>query len=558
MKKRLFILGLLIVIPLTLLVLKYALDLSRQKPLLPKEFAALVPAAPLAYVECSHLQTRLEQLTNSPENHTFRQSEFVKQVQQTEWWPKFSSWFEQFWKSLIIDPRHIIGTDVAVAVYHAGEDEILPGVILVGKVDRLAKIAERIMYIFDRVTGQIGITFKQEYQSFPIYVIAQPNMICPLYYTIAGDLGLISTALPLLESTILSAIGTDKRPVKTSPFEKTIPALPETRVVTWYLDLTRCIAELRQNPWLQSVAGLQDRVWEPGGILPFVTIRLDTDADHVTLRTDFFSEADISENAGARKASPRFVQDAMPANFPVVAALYKKNLIPFLQNWQASFPQWEWSLPISISNPGGAFGEMLECRVSNTLVGTVYMLPDISCLLETQHPELAQTFLDTTVKDTLAQQLPSIVQQALVKLSTETYRNTTISKLQVMFQEMFSYVVQNGSTILATNGKMVKNQIDALQAHPDARPYVFQLREDGVAFECFLTNAQLSELLQKFSQTTTFALLYPRQTHEQFYQLFPFLIHFLKPLPPVLIEGGTHGTGLYLEVRSLPRRGGGK
>jgi hypothetical protein len=104
-------------------------------------------------------------------------------------------------------------------------------------------------------------------------------------------------------------------------------------------------------------------------------------------------------------------------------------------------------------------------------------------------------------------------------------------------------------TFVATNGKILKEQIDSLQIQ-GKQPYMFPSQQDHAAFVILLQNKMLSKLIRDFSQTKTFSLLYPRHIHTQLYQLLPFLIHFLDPLPPVLIEGGTKGMGLYLELRS--------
>jgi hypothetical protein len=243
---------------------------------------------------------------------------------------------------------------------------------------------------------------------------------------------------------------------------------------------------------------------------------------------------------------------------PIVATLYREKFTSFLQNWQEFFPQLEWALPIQmLGQTQGIFGEAFECSISEALLGTFYTIPDIACVLETQHPGRSMAFFNGTIKNILAQMFPSMAQQALVKMSSEPYQNTRIAMIHIMFQEILSYAVaksdgthtQNTYTLLATNGKGLKAQIDSLQAHPGKQPYVLVPQQNGSAFVFLLKNDRLSELIQKISQTNTFLLVYPRHTYRQLYQNLPFLIQLLKPLPPVLIEGGTKGTGLYLELR---------
>jgi len=564
MKKRLLITGLLVILAIiTLLLIRYVIDIALRKPVLHEEFASIVPATPLAYVQCLQLKARWEQFTNSPDYRTFIQSEFVKQLRQDERSAKFILQLDQFWHSLFIDPMHIIGTDVAIAVYNAEKGEIIPGVILVSKVNQIAKIAERISYAFDRLGAGFGITFEQEYQHFPIYSIEQPDMICPLFYTIIEDIGMISTSLPLLKNTIRLALSKveDGRSVNTSPFKRIVHNIPDKRFVTCYLDLPLFFKELRENPIFRPLGLPQKNIKEGGNNFPFLTIHLDTYADEITLRSELLPAPDISEYPGDNseaEVNSLLLQDNTSANFPIVAAFYRKKFTSFLQTWQELFPQWEWVFPVQLPDqPGDGFGEMIECSVSAALLGTLYVIPDIACVFDTQHPGRTMAFLDATIENMLDQMLSPMAQRA-VKMSSETYGGMRISKIHFMFQEILNYAVAksgNGHsrsfyTTLATNGNVLKAQIDSLQAPPGKKPYVFRPRQDNTAFVVLLKNDVLSEFVQNASQTNTFSLLYPRYTHRQLYQLLPFLVQFLKPLPPVLIEGGTKGTGLYLELRS--------
>jgi hypothetical protein len=561
MKKRLLIIGLLFILLLiTLFLVKYAIDRALRKAVLREELASIIPANPLAYVQCSCLRTRLKQFMDSPDYQRFIQSEFVKQLQQDERSAKFLLQFDQLWHSLYVDPMHIIGTDAAVAVYNAERGEIIPGVILVSKVDQIAKIAERVSYAFDRLGAGIGITFEQEYQHFSIYRIEQPDMICPLYYAIVEDIGMISTSHSLLKKSIRLALSPALPGVKTSPFTKIIQNIPGERFVTGYLDFSLFFKELRENVLFRSLEQPQKNVEDRGQNLPFLTIHLDTFADEISLRTELFSVPDIPTSPGDHSEGEvdyLLLQDHFPADISLVAAFYKEYFTSFLQNWQELFPQQKWFLPIqTLDHSEDVFGEVIECRVSNTVIGMLYAIPDLTCILDTQNPGRAITFLDTTTKNIFDQILPPIAQRA-VKISREPYRGTKISKVQVIFQELLNYGTvktenrhsQKFYTLVATNGRVLKEQIDSLQTQ-GKRPYMFPLQQDHTAFVILLQNKMLSKLIRDFSRTNTFSLLFPRHIHTQLYQLLPFLIHFLDPLPPVLLEGGTKGTGLYLELRS--------
>lgn len=552
MKKRLLLIVMLLVMtPLVVLTLKYALTVALQPALRPQPLAALVPADPLVYVECPQLKTRLAQLIARPEYQTFLQSEFFEQVQQTEWWRDAAAAFEEFWRSLMIDPLRIIGADVAVAVYPAEKGATVPGVMLIGKIDRTAKIAERLLYVVDRVNNQVGITFEQNYQGFPIYAIAQPEMLCPLYYTIAGDLGLIATSLALLQAALRAAVGAAAPPAKPSAFNQTMPALPENRMAAGYFDFSRIAAEFRQNPWLQSLEIPWGSIWEDAGDWPFVTLGLDARPDRVALRLELCADADIAKQPDRRSPNPAPAV-SLPADVPLAAALDQQKLTPFLLNGQRIFPQRDWSAPVqALAETQAIFGGRLECRVAGNLAGAVYLLPELACLLETQRPAQARELLDAAVRSVLTQRLPAIAQQTLVRRVTETYRNGELATVQFMFQEMFAYLVTEGGqqayTVLATTAGAVKKRLETLPTRPDERPYALTL-PDEAAFAILLRNPGLADLLRKFSQTNTFALLYPPQTFPQFEQSLPLLIRFLQPLPPLLLAGGAQGTGLYLEL----------
>jgi hypothetical protein len=337
MKKRLLIIGLLIILSMiALLVVKYAIYKILQKPVLRKELASIVPATPLAYVQSSHLKTRLERFMDSPEYQTFIQSEFVKQLQQTQWSAEFIFQFEQFWHSLIIDPMHIIGTDAAVAVYNAEEGEMIPGVILVSKVDQIAKIAERVLYVFDRLGGQVGITFEQQYQHFSIYRIEQPDMICPLYYAIVDDIGMLSTSLSLLKNSIHLALSPESAPGNAG-VSPAIHPIPDKRFVTGYLDFSLFFKELRENAIFRFLDLPQKNIKGGRKKFPFLTIHLDIYVDEISLRMELFSVPDISKSPGDNsedEVASLLHQDNFPANGSIVAAFYKEHFTPFSQNWQ--------------------------------------------------------------------------------------------------------------------------------------------------------------------------------------------------------------------------------
>jgi hypothetical protein len=556
MKKRVLLIGILAVIGL--LVIIYKIDVARRQHVRHHQIDFMMPAGPLAYIQCAHLKTRLAQFTNSPDYQTFMQSAFVKHLQQTEEWRNFSKVFTQLWKSLLIDPLHIIGDETVMGVYKTETGEVIPGTLLISKVDRVARLSERILYVVDQVTHQTGLKFDREFHQVPIYKISQRDMLCPLYYTIIDDIGMLATSRSLLECAIRLAIDLDNRPESPSLWHKIASESSTNRFVTAYLDSQTFLAELQKL--FQALELDEPITWQIADV-PVMTIRLDTEAENVALRVACFPDLNVPDYANENlkdKVNDRLLETQIPANVAVALSLERTNLPIFLQNWQAVFPQWEWNFSIQTANSNPEiFGKIVECTLVKTLTGMVYALPEVSCILDTQRPDLALSWLNTTLNNALAQTVPSIAQGSLVKMADESYRNTVMTKVQVMFQDVLNYTavagkrpqVSPGYVVLSTNKQTVKNQIDTLQTQPDKPPYILPLQSNRPTVVCWLHNQNLSAWLQKFSQTNTFALLFPPSTSQQVYQGLPWLVQGLQTLPPVWLEVGAVGKGIYLEVR---------
>ena len=555
MKKRILLIGLLAIIGFLAII--YGIDAARRQHVRHHQLALMIPAEPLAYIQCAHLKTRLAQFTNSPDYQTFVQSAFVKHLQQTEGWRNFSEVFTQLWKSLLIDPLHIIGDEIVLGVYKTEVGEVIPGTILISKVDRVARLSEQILYVVDQVTHQTGLKFDREFHQVPIYKIGQREMIYPLYYAIIDDIGMLATSRSLLERAIRLAIGLDTRPESSSLWHTIASESPTNRFVTGYLDSPIFLAELRK---LFRALELDESIaWQTADV-PVMTIRLDTGAKTVALRVECFPDSNVSAYANENlkdQVNNRLLETQIPANVAATLSLERTSLPIFLQNWQAVFPQWAWNFPIQTANSSPEiFGKMVECTLVKTLTGMVYALPEVSCILDTQRPDLALSRLNATLNNVITQTVPSFAQGSLVKMADESYRNTVMTNVQVMFQDMLSYAavagqsqqVSPGYVVLSTNKQAVKNQIDARQTQPDNQPYILPVQSKRPPIICWLHNKNLSAWLQKFSQTNTFALLLPPSTSQQSYQDLPWLVQGLQTLPPVWLEAGAVGKGIYLEI----------
>lgn len=565
MKKRLLLfVGFLIIL---LGGLFYLIDWKYYRtPAIQEKFPSFLPPEPLVYIQCPHLNAQAKHAIAHPEFHAIVQSDFMKHVQQTSWWPEFREQFDQFWHSIIIDPMRIIGTDMALAVYPSDIGEILPRAILIGRVDRIARIAERLTYLFDKATGQIGMVFGQEYQGVKIYILQTPDMVFPLYYAIVGNIGQISTSLPLLKDSLLSLLEKTKAsPSKSSallmmpsPFKKAMQEVPEQYVMAGFCDLPRLVKEFRQNFFLRQTGWFQGREWEKVETFPFITLTMQTTKERLLVRSNWVAE--FSDIKQTMQKFAELLEPGMAAKIssdePLIMTRYKRSFTQFIQTWQHFFPQWLWEFP-GLDQSQNIYGDLMECRMSAELLGILYAIPDVSCMVETQNVGRSKEFLEMMIQNILRDQLPPIIQQG-VNITEEPYRDTQISKIQFMFQNMLNYAVEShgdpegtGQTIVSTNPTAVKQRLDILARDPDQHPYVLLPSSSSeTAFVGFLNNQVFSEFLHKASRSNTFFLVFPRYSYEQFYALLPYLIQALETLPPMVIKGGTSDAGIYLEFQA--------
>ena len=561
MKKRILLIGVFIIILVTVGV--FVFDRTHYPRPRQHTFVAMVPPDPIVYIQCVQLDLRVRHFTNSPEYATLLQSEIFAHMQQTAWWAAFREEFDAFWKSLIIDPMRIIGTDMAIAVYETEVGELIPRMILLGKVDQIAKIAERILYGYDEVTGEIGLTFEQRYHGAPVYVIDQPGMLCPLYYTILGNAGMIATSLPLLQHTIRTAM---EKPEKTgdgtdqpSEMRTAVYEIPEQRFVAGYIELSRLIQEFRKNFLLRQLGVFQGREWQQIESFPQITLHLDSFQDRLTLRTDWVSPL---KKVASFKTDLETLTNKSGMSFqtrtadPLVAVGYRGKLSQFVHTWEQFFPQWKWGIQLPIQTQD-IFGEIMECKLSENLLGTLYTIPDISCIVDTQQPERAGPLMHHAITGLINQMVPPIAQR-MITTSKEEYQRTVISKYQFMFQDVLCYGVakrgenqgQKAYTFLATQGNVIKQHIDSFQTSREYNPYILTTQSGMLpAFGALINNKALSVFIQTFSQSNTFALLYPRHSYSELYQALPYLIQGLQPIPPVIIEGDIKESGeIYLNA----------
>lgn len=565
MKKRGVMIGLGVVV--TLGVLLFLLDRLYYQPFSRQNvFADLVPPSPILYLHSIDLKAHVAHFADSPEYRTLQQSELLASLEKTAWWPEFRENFQDFWTSLIIDPMRIIGAEMDIAVYATRTGELVPQAILIGNVDRVAKIAERVLYGYDLIMHQVGVTFQQQSPQGTIYKIKQPDMICPVYYALRGDIGLVSTSLPVLQAT-LQNIRNGNKPTKPSDSAASHSTgnTSAHRFVTGYLDLAQLVQEFHNNPILRLSNWFQDATWQPSDPTPRMIVQVETDTYGLSIRTDWHlpqkNDGHVSESLAEIISTPPDAPgqfDAPPPDAPLVAFANQRQFLELAQVWRKLFPQA--SVVLADILPAFVqeiYGDVIECRLAEQLVGALYPLPDVTCLAETKNPGVSKTLLDTLFQRTVPDMLPPILRQAL-KISAMVHQNISITKIQFLLQEMLNYAVMSnagqtalqGYTLAATNGVRVPQQVDALLTQPTQAPYLLTPSSPQAVLNIGLHPVKLASIFSKLAQTTTFALLFPPQKNPDLYQVLPWVTQTLQTLPPVRCEAGTTPQqGMYWEIR---------
>lgn len=609
MKKRILI-GVFLGV-LCLVCLGYLFGISFHKHVVHEKLASLVPATPLFYIQCSHLKSHLEKLSQSPWYQKFLQSPLWQQIKAAAWWNELTGSFQELWGSMLIDPMRIVGTDLAIGVYEAEKNDILPGIILVSRIDRIVYAAERLFYLFDRFSGQIGLRFTQEVEGFPVYVLERQDMLFPIYYSRIDEFGFISTSFLVLRKTMLQALGVTEKASSLFPFQSTVHEIPESRFVTSYVHPERLFKELYFNRFFRSLRLVDEQQLNLASDFPLITFFLNTGADKTILETKFSPKLEINrfppeDGQGESQvpeveSSPKYVGESMDVQitkkssgeFHLIMGLHSKHLVTFLQTLKTLFPQLEWSLLFQWVVPlQRSFGKFIECRLSKTLLGTLYTVPDVFCLSEVSNPVPAFVFLDRSVETVLDQFFSSSTQRAFVKKSNERYQDTEITYVRVLLQDILSYTVLKSSsvrsqsanvsggkpafyTLLTTSTDGLKKYIDLflassgqpfsplLELHPSQEKGArspsekMAARHEVPVAAFFIQNESFSEWLKAVSQTRTFSLIFPPKHYQGFYQALPSLLIILKSLPPVFLHVTLQDTRLSLSLEIMEECCGG-
>ncbi len=538
-------------------------------PALSRELARLVPPDPLMFIQGSQLRTHIDYFTRQTEYATLLNSEFLAGLNQTDWWPGFRENFLAFWKSLIIDPLHIVGHETAFVLYAGEIGDVLPRAILIGKSDRVARIAERLMVGYERLTHQIGITFHQKYQQHAVYVLQTPDMLWPLYYTVVGEAGLISTSLSLLYETIdVIQAQTD---VPRSNLGKTGPpatvftqaysvADADNRILAGYIDSEGLAGECRRNPLLRALGLGQG--YTPVQHRPYAVFTVTTRSNELLSHIRWFSTAQASAHVGSELLEQIDDWSAVlpqTVSQPLIVAGNIPRMQEFMRVGQHLFSQWPVLDAAEVED--GVYGERFECVMSDRLFGLIYTLPEMSCLIDTASVRKSQGALDSLVQSLLIDNLPPLVQNRIAT-SKEAYQETEISnvilnmpfvKQNIVHYAAVSAVAPAGYTIVSNSIPKLKRQLDALATHPEISAYQLDSALFQSGFLAVMSPKLITDVLKNFSQTATFAFAVPPEQQQAVKQALPLFVQGLQLLSRVTVAGEAIEGQLVLDIRLHPQ-----
>lgn len=537
-------------------------------PPLPRDLSAIVPADPLLYLQGSRLQQHLTHLTQRPEYAEFLDSEFLATLNQTAWWPGVRENFLAFWQSLVIDPMHIVGHETALALYAGDADDILPRAILIGKTDRIARVAERLMYAYESVAHQIGITPVAVYRGHAVYALQTYDMYWPLYYAVAGEAGLISTSVPLLHDTLDMLESTSEPPASlpsnSSVFTHAYPVTEaDSRVLGGYLDLKGFQWESRRNPLLRAV-GFGRNHPSPGPAIHTV-LTLAAESNHLMSQIQWFSEEmALSGRTSSvpNRAAPSKVALPHALSEPLVVSGSLARVQAFWRTGQTLFPAWN---HVHVDIDEHVYGDRLECVVSEQVSGLIYQVPDLECVLDTHDAAASTRLLDAAVRTALRDTLPPLAYKG-VNSSTTTYQDIAITsttlKMAFVTQPVAHYATvlrqpENtastvGYTAVSNSLQRLQRRLDALAEAPATPPYALDNPGPNAAFQAVLAPHRIAQLLHNFAQTPTYSVMLPAELRPLLNEALPPVVQGLRILPPMTVTGMADAGGLGLEVRMVP------
>lgn len=568
MKKRFLLVGISLLFIGILLLVGYVLRASFRQPAPYEQLSSLFPPRPLAYVQCAQLEARLKDFSQRDSYQAFLQSPLFVQIRNTAWWQGTASSWQDSLKGIAIDPFHIVGTDIALGVYQSQEEHGVPGVVVMTKIDPVVKFAERLVYLIDLVSWQIGIRQQFEVEGIPVYRIQNKEMLFPVYYSVIGELGILSNSVLLQRYALLQALGKSPPPESVlpeesqgqDPFTGIIETKKPERFVTLYGNISTLVQELQQSPLWEDQEAFDPSLLASLTALPFIQFAVDVSANALILSGELFppslstEEKNASQEAIFQESTLAALVKTTSQDYPMLTAVKRTHLEPLLATLEHLFPQesweeaWRWNAQQSL-----VWGDELECRLSTELFGTVYPVPDLACMLETQSPERAHAMLEYTIRSGFERLIPSAMQRrTMISTAKDAYHDFALSIWRVVFQEVLTYAVPQQTTqpkisVLATNSKPLKTLLDrlangsALRSMTDIPPILFDSTSLPVSSESplpvggiLIRTGRLLELLETLSQTSTFSLIFPQKRYPEFYETITALRQSDAALPDVI------------------------
>ena len=488
------------------------------------DLSALLPEAPAAVLRIPALRERLPHLL---------QSAPYQQLRQAAVWQELIAPLTKSLHDLNVDPMRVIGADALISLHQRPDSGGIPAVLVLSRIDWLAKKAEQIAYVFDCFSGKIGIRVAQSGGADAIYQIQTEQMRFPIYYATLDDVALLSTSLPLLKKTVARAIHGG---------EPVMPPLPssETRVASLVAQPLAAAHALAPNPFFALDAQrLQPML--PNG---WLALSLDALPEQIVLNVALSPEGGLNAPADLRK---RGQHGLSPEEKSLAASgeLSRARVRRFMENLDGMLPELQLAFSVPELMPLQAIaGDLIVWRLLKDVQGTLYAAPDLACAFEIRTPpQTALSVMQQFVARLIERNLPP-AQRTVITPIPEPYRGSVITKMTMLFQEIFCYAVVSGQDagegIFAATSKTMKQEIDRRSGAAATKS------PDSPAFAVMIQSAQLADFLNQLVRTNTFQLLVPKHRNAPFYEAVPTLLRWLNALPPMWIDGDADGCGVWL------------
>ena len=485
------------------------------------DLSALLPEAPAAVLRIPALRERLPHLL---------QSAPYQQLRQAAVWQELIAPLTKSLHDLNVDPMRVIGADALISLHQRPDSGGIPAVLVLSRIDWLAKKAEQIAYVFDCFSGKIGIRVAQSGGADAIYQIQTEQMRFPIYYATLDDVALLSTSLPLLKKTVARAMRGGEPVMPPSPSS-------ETRVASLVAQPLAAAHALAPNPFFALDAQRLQPMLSNG----WLALSLDALPEQIVLNVALSPEGGLNAPANLRKRGFGPEEKFLAASGELSRARVRR----FMENLDGMLPELQLAFSVPELVPLQAIaGDLIVWRLLKDVQGTLYAAPDLACAFEIRTPpQTALPVMQQFVARLIERHLPP-AQRTVITPLPEPYRGSVITKMTMLFQEIFCYAVVSGQDasegIFATTSKTMKQEIDRRSGAAAPKS------PDSQSFSVMIQSAQLADFLNQLVRTNTFQLLVPKHRNAPFYEAVPTLLLWLNALPPMRIDGDADGRSVWL------------